>query len=55
MRFAVVRGPIPASIITTPVGERTIEQFPDEPEASTHNSSDIHVSSERRHAINGKG
>ena len=47
MRLAAIRGPMPASISTTPAGVRTTEQFPDEPEASTHNSSDIRVSQRR--------
>lgn len=38
-RLASVRGPMPASISKTPLGERTIDAFPADPLASTQSSS----------------
>ena len=43
-RCAAVRGPIPASIKSTPPGDRTTVQFPPDPLASTQTSTDILVS-----------
>ena len=44
MRLAVMRGPIPASIIMTPPGVRTIVALPEEPVARMQSSMDIRVS-----------
>ena len=43
VRLPNVRGPMPASISTVPPGERSTEQFPLDPLARIHNSSDIRV------------